>query len=167
MVLLGGGEIWTTCWTDPAPVTFHWQESPFTTNKHLPPSCYVFFQIFFPSVVICNTNSLRGSFIHELAQDPVLGTRLGHDRLWYLVNDAAVMGKDMTSQDELDMELIINSTVYSQIYAEFMADMGRAHDIIANTGLVKYHGSLELSPEEKSSYASKKAYLIELSLIHI
>ena len=33
MVLLGGAEIWTTCWTDPTPVTFHWQESPFTTNK--------------------------------------------------------------------------------------------------------------------------------------
>ena len=25
-------EIWTTCWADPAPATFHWQESPFITN---------------------------------------------------------------------------------------------------------------------------------------
>ena len=33
MVLLGGAEIWTTCWADPAPTTFHWQESPFTTKK--------------------------------------------------------------------------------------------------------------------------------------
>ena len=33
MVLLGGAEIWTTCWSDPAPVTFHWQESTFTTNQ--------------------------------------------------------------------------------------------------------------------------------------
>jgi len=56
-------------------------------------------EIFFPSIVICNINSLRASFITELLDDPTL-SHLTFEELFEVVDKAFIRGKEVSAEEE-------------------------------------------------------------------
>ena len=59
--------------------------------------------VFFPSVVLCNMNILRQSFIMALMKDPTLKTRTSYKELYSLVDEHFIQGikENLTEKEEL------------------------------------------------------------------
>jgi hypothetical protein len=57
--------------------------------------------VFFPSVVVCNMNSLRKSFIHDLMSDPEISKLITFREMWNLIDDVYIVGgKEVLSPTE-------------------------------------------------------------------
>ena len=59
--------------------------------------------VFFPSVVLCNMNILRQSFIMALMKDPNLKSRTNYEELFSLVDEHFIQGikGNLTEKEEL------------------------------------------------------------------
>ena len=66
-------------------------------------------QVFFPSVVVCNMNSLRKSFIQTLMTDPKINDSISYPELWKLVDQVFIAG----GKDELEAneQRVVNCTL--------------------------------------------------------
>lgn len=65
--------------------------------------------VYFPSVVICNMNSLRRSFIHSLMTDPIIKQLITFRDLWALIDEVYIDGgKDKFTAKE---QKVINSNI--------------------------------------------------------
>ena len=110
-------------------------------------------------------NTLRASFILELMEDPSL-KHLGYNRLWNSINDVFIVGKNVSKQNERDIDKIINSEVYSQMYNEFLDHAKSTADIVVDMNLTKNHESLILEHAEAIKKEKKQAYILELASQH-
>ena len=59
--------------------------------------------VFFPSVVLCNMNILRQSFIMALMKDPDLKSRTSYEELFLLVDEHFIQGikENLTEKEEV------------------------------------------------------------------
>ena len=58
--------------------------------------------VYFPSVVLCNMNILRKSFIHSLMNDPFLKNITNYEELFHLVDEHFIQGikADLTMKED-------------------------------------------------------------------
>ena len=59
--------------------------------------------VFFPSLSLCNMNTLRKSFIHSLMTDPSLKALTNYKELFHLVDEHFIQGvkADLTEKEEI------------------------------------------------------------------
>jgi hypothetical protein len=67
--------------------------------------------VFFPSVVVCNMNSARKSFIHSLMTDPILAELTSLQELTTLFNEVYVVGSKTTLSTK--EQTIVDSNILS------------------------------------------------------
>lgn len=77
-------------------------------------------EVLFPSAVVCNMNRLRKSFLNELMADEDISSELSYRQLWRLVEDAFILGRNISEADESDIEHVLNSVTYKRMFAEFL-----------------------------------------------
>lgn len=125
--------------------------------------------VFFPSVVVCNMNQLRKSFIQSLMTDPVLKNLTTFDDLLILVNSYYIKGVklDLSPEEKLITDQIFASKVFNDLYAEFietasLADTNSIPDM-ANVGIYKYHSLAEIDENERYDIKYKIAYFMEVA----
>ena len=80
--------------------------------------------VFFPSVVVCNMNNLRKSFILTLLKDPALSGKVSFHELMSTVDHVFVkgQGEGLTQRQEQVVDLILNSGTYDELFREFWED---------------------------------------------
>ena len=121
-------------------------------------------QVFFPSIVVCNKNSLRKSFGYALLKDPLLQDVSLHD---LLATIETLFIKGETANSSLEMEDIksrlLSSSVLDQIYSEFVDRMQnrRPEGTVSNSPLMGYH---ELEDANASTVRDlKSAFIVEMA----
>jgi hypothetical protein len=89
------------------------------------------FQVYFPSLVVCNLNGLRKSFIYSLLSDPTMN-RVTFEELHSVVDKMFIKGReDEPSQREQELtELLLDSSVLETLFNEFRTF--RSADLVSN-----------------------------------
>ena len=121
-------------------------------------------QVYFPSIVICNKNSLRKSFGYALLKDPLLKDVTLHDLL-ATIDTLFIKGETANSSAEMDdiKSRLLSSSVLDQIYSEFVDYMQnrRPEVTVSNSPLMRYH---ELEDANASTVRDlKSAFIVEMS----
>ncbi len=85
--------------------------------------------VFFPSVTLCNMNSLRKSFIQTLMKDPAINQSITFSKLWKLVDGVYITGgkENLTSLEQS----VIHSKVIWQLKYLINIDV-LMHDILSS-----------------------------------
>lgn len=124
-------------------------------------------QVYFPSIVVCNMNFLRKSFIYSLLEDPLL-SNVTYEELHKTISDIFIEGKSNQSSDCLErqteiVEMVLNSTVYNNIFEEILNDSLIEEASFGNIPIAKWR-TLELadrSPENRDNL--KRSTIVELA----
>jgi len=123
--------------------------------------------VFFPSVVICNMNVLRKSFIQALMDDPILSNLTTFDELLLLINSYYIKGvkQVLSPKEELITNRIFESEIYNAQYDEFIKTAVNDEEVpdLANIYVAKYHSLKDVDEGERYDPKYKLAYLLEVA----
>ena len=126
--------------------------------------CNTFPQVYFPSIVICNKNSLRKSFGYALLKDPALGD-IALDDLLATIDKVFIKGESANSSGKMEdiKARLLSSAVLDQIYSEFVEHMQnkRPEGTLSNAPLMRYH---DLEDANASTVRHlKSAFVVEMA----
>ena len=123
--------------------------------------------VFFPSVVVCNMNALRKSFIKTLIDDPAIKNLTTFDELLLLVNSYYIRGTklELTPKEELITKTIIECEAYNRLYEQFIASATIEDQIpdFSSVTVAKYHSLMDIEEEERFNPEYKLAFLLEIA----
>lgn len=123
--------------------------------------------VFFPSVVVCNMNALRKSFIQTLIEDPAIKNLTTFDELLLLVNSYYIRGTklELSPKEELITKTIIESEAYNRLYEQFIESAVNEDQIpdFSNVYVAKYHSLMEIEEEERFDAQYKLAFILEVA----
>lgn len=123
--------------------------------------------VFFPSVVICNMNLLRKSFILSLLKDPTLGNLTNYGELHLLINSYYIRGDkfELTAKEELLTQKIFESQVYNDLYKEFVEAVTNKEKTpdLTEAFLAKDHSMNKIPAEERFDPEYKILYFTEVA----
>ena len=77
-----------------------------------------------------------------------------------------IIGKNVSLEDEGDIDTIINSTAYSKLFDEFLDHSKVTKNIATNTNLTKYHVLHDIEFAQSNEGIYRQAFLLELASQH-
>ncbi|XP_059078307.1 uncharacterized protein LOC131876825 [Tigriopus californicus] len=101
-------------------------------------------EVYFPSIVICNMNKLRKSFIFSLLRDPKLSQIPYHDLL-RIIDQVFIDGRTNTTNQALSEEegkiidSILQSRVYDDLFQEVLSQALKPNASLGNIPIAKWH----------------------------
>lgn len=123
--------------------------------------------VFFPSVVVCNMNQLRKSFVHSLMRDPVLQNLTNYNELLHFINSHFIRGvkQDLSPKETIVADRIFESEVYNNLYDEFVQASTSQEKIadFSNLDVYHWHSLLDMDEKERYDPKYKVAYFLEIA----
>lgn len=126
-------------------------------------------EVYFPSIVICNMNKLRKSFIFSLLKDPTLSHMKFHDLLRIIDNalisgkDANVGHQDLSDEESKIIDAIFNSTVYEELFQELLTQARTPNASFCNIPIAKPHFLSSVDVNEDTLPNLKQSTVLEIA----
>lgn len=125
-------------------------------------------EVYFPSIVICNMNKLRKSFIFSLLRDPEL-SKIEYYDLLRIIDQVFIDGRSNTtdqdlSQDEGEIvDAIFRSSVYEELFQEVITQALRPNASLGTIPIAKWHILNLVNINETTVKELKRSSVVELA----